>query len=71
LAGQTADALESRGFVVRDVGNSPTTTTTVVRYPAGQEAQARTVAAQAPGGGVEIEQDDSVEIVTLVLGSQQ
>jgi LCP family protein required for cell wall assembly len=71
LAGQTADELESRGFVVRDVGNADPTNTTVVRYPAGQEAQARTVAAQVPGGGVDVEQDDSVNVVTLVLGSQQ
>jgi hypothetical protein len=71
LAGQTADALESRGFVVRDVGNADPTTTTVVRYPEGQEAQARTVAAQVPGGGVDVEQDDGVNVVTLVLGSEQ
>ena len=71
LAGQTAEALEARGFVVRDVGNAPATTTTVVRYPDGQEAQARTVAAEAPGGDVAVEADDNVEVVTLVLGSEQ
>jgi LCP family protein required for cell wall assembly len=71
LAGQTADELESRGFVVRDVGNADPTNTTVVRYPEGQEAQARTVAAQVPGGGVDVEQDDGVNVVTLVLGARQ
>lgn len=71
LAGQTAEALEARGFVVREVGNAPATTTTVVRYPEGQEAAARTVAAEAPGGDVSVEADDSVEVVTLVLGSEQ
>jgi hypothetical protein len=71
LAGQTAEELEARGFVVRDVGNAPETTTTVVRYPDGQEAQARTVADQVPGGGVDVELDDDVDVVTLVLGSQQ
>jgi LytR cell envelope-related transcriptional attenuator/LytR_cpsA_psr family len=70
LAGQTADALESRGFVVRDVGNAPPTNSTVVRYPEGQEAQARTVAAEVPTGEVDVELDDSVDVVTLVLGSQ-
>jgi LCP family protein required for cell wall assembly len=71
LAGQTAEELEAGGFVVRDVGNAPETTTTVVRYPDGQEAQARTVADQVPGGGVDVELDDDVDVVTLVLGSQQ
>jgi LCP family protein required for cell wall assembly len=71
LAGETAEQLEARGFVVRNVGNAPATNRTVVRYPEGQEAKARTVAAQVPGGGVEVEQDTSVDIVTLVLGSGQ
>jgi LCP family protein required for cell wall assembly len=71
LAGQTAEALEARGFTVREVGNAPATTTTVVRHPEGQEAEARTVAAQAPGGDVAVEADDSVDVVTLILGSEQ
>lgn len=71
VAGRTAEALEARGFVVRDVGNAPATTTTVVRYPEGQEAEARTVAAEAPGDDVAVEADDSVEVVTLLLGSDQ
>jgi LCP family protein required for cell wall assembly len=71
LASQTAEALEARGFVVRDVGNAPATATTVVRHPDGLQAQARTVAAEAPGGDVAVEVDDSVDVVTLVLGSEQ
>jgi LCP family protein required for cell wall assembly len=71
LAGQTAEALETRGFRVREVGNAPDTTTTVVRYPEGQEAQARTVAAEAPGRDVDVEADDNVDVVTLLLGSKQ
>jgi len=68
LAGRTRDELEGRGFVVREVGNAPNAETTVVRYPEGQEAHARTVASQVPGGGIDIEQGD-VDIVTLILGS--
>ena len=68
LAGRTRDELGSRGFVIRDVGNAPKAETTVVRYPEGREAHARTVASQVPGGGVDIEQAD-VDIVTLILGS--
>jgi LCP family protein required for cell wall assembly len=70
LAGRTRDELESSGFVVRDIGNTPNVPTTVVRYPEGQEAEARTVAAEVPGGGVDVEQGD-VEIVTLILGAQE
>ena len=71
LAGQTAAALEERGFTVIDVGNASASSVTVVKYPPGQEAAARTVAAQAPGGNVDVEQDDGVQAVTLILGSQQ
>jgi hypothetical protein len=70
LAGETADQLRARGFVVRDVGNAEPTDRTVVRYPEDQEAEARTVAAHVPVG-VDVEQDDSVDIVTLVLGSSE
>ncbi len=69
LAGTTAEELRGRGFTVDDVGDASTTQTTVVRYPPGQEAQARTVAAQAPGGDVELQEDQGVDVVTLVLGS--
>jgi LCP family protein required for cell wall assembly len=69
LAATTAEELRARGFTVNDIGDAPTTETTVVRHPPGQEAQAQTVASQAPGGDVAIEADDSVDVVTLVLGS--
>ena len=68
LAGRTAQELDAAGFTVVDVGNASATTTTVIRYPPGQEAEARTLASQAPGD-VSIEEDSGVEVVTLVLGS--
>lgn len=70
LASTTAEQLEALGFTVRRVGNADPITTTVVRYPPGQDAEARTVAEQAPGGAdVAIEEDDGVNAVTLVIGS--
>jgi LCP family protein required for cell wall assembly len=69
LAGRTADQLEALGFTVRDVGNAEPTKTTVVRHPPGQDAEARLVAEQMPGGDVAIEEDAGVGVVTLVLGS--
>lgn len=69
LAATTAEELRARGFTVNDIGDAPATETTVVRHPPGQEAQAQTVAAQAPGGDVAVEADDGVDVVTLVLGS--
>lgn len=69
LAGQAADQLTALGFTVRDVGNAPATTTSLVRYPPGQEAEARTVAEQAPGGAVDVEEDGGVDDVTLIIGS--
>lgn len=70
LAGRTADELTALGFTVRDVGNADPTSTTVVRYPPGQEAEARTIATQAPGEtDIPVEEDSGVNTVTLVLGS--
>ena len=70
LAGRTAEELTALGFSVRDVGNANPTSTTVVRYPPGQEAQARTVASQVPGDvDIPLEEDDGVSVVTLLLGS--
>jgi LCP family protein required for cell wall assembly len=68
LAGRTAQELESLGFTVVDVGNAATTSTTTVRYPRGQEAEARTVAGELPED-VAVEEDEGVDVVTLVLGS--
>ncbi|CAN5785559.1 hypothetical protein BH23ACT10_BH23ACT10_14170 [soil metagenome] len=69
LAGTTADELRARGFTVSNVGNAPPIPTTIVRYPPGQEAEAQLVADQVPGGGVTIEEDTEVNLVTVVLGS--
>jgi LCP family protein required for cell wall assembly len=70
LAAATAEELRGRGYTVAEIGDAPATDTTVVRYPPGQEAQARTVAAQAASSGdIELEEDGGVDVVTLVLGS--
>ncbi len=71
LAGRTAEQLTALGFTVRDVGNASDTTTSVVRYPPGQLAEARTVAEHVPGGGVEVEEDGDVADVTLVIGTSR
>jgi LCP family protein required for cell wall assembly len=71
LAGRTAQELESAGFSVVGVGNAPSTTTTTVRYPPGMEVEAQTLAAEAPGGDVAVEEDADVDVVTLVLGSSR
>ncbi len=59
--------LTARGFQVGTPGSSETTKTTQVQYPAGQEAQAKAVAAVVPGA-VAV-QSKTVTGVTLVLGS--
>lgn len=70
LAGRTADELAALGFSVRDVGNADPTSTTVVRFPPGQEAEARTLASQIPDDtDIPVEEDTGVTVVTLVLGS--
>lgn len=70
LARRTAEALTARGFTVTDVDNAPETSRTIVRHPAGLDAEAATVAAEAPGGSdIEVEQSDDVDVVTLILGS--
>ncbi|MDM7888161.1 LCP family protein [Curtobacterium sp. RHCJP20] len=67
-AAATATAnLTARGFQVGTPGSSDTTQKTQVQYPAGQEAQAKAVAAEVPGA-VAV-RSTSVTGVTLVLGS--
>jgi LCP family protein required for cell wall assembly len=67
-AAATASAvLTGRGFQVGAPGSSATTATTMVQYPAGQEAQAKAVAAVVPGA-VPV-QSTAVQGVTLVLGT--
>ena len=67
LAGQTADALKQKGYQVADIGNAEPTEKTVIRYPAGKEDAAKLLAGDAPVK-VQLEQSDTVDHVTLVLG---
>ena len=71
LAAKAAAALESAGFAVGTTGNADSSRydTTVVRYAAGDEALAATVAAAVPGAAVEEGQDAVSGTVQLVLGS--
>jgi len=67
-AAATASAnLTARGYQAGAPGSSETTKTTQVQYPAGQEAQAKAVAAVVPGA-VAV-RSTTVTGVTLVLGS--
>lgn len=66
-AGAATANLSARGFQAGAPGSSETTKTTQVQYPAGQEAQAKAVAAVVPGA-VAV-QSAAVTGVTLVLGS--
>jgi LCP family protein required for cell wall assembly len=66
-AAEAGATLTQRGFQVGTPGSSETTKRTQVQYPAGQEAQAKAVAAVVPGAlPVQVK---SVSGVTLVLGS--
>ena len=54
------------GFTTETPGNADTTSTTVIKYHSGQEAQAKAVAALLPGALVV--ETSSVSSVTVVLG---
>jgi LCP family protein required for cell wall assembly len=71
LAAQAAGALETAGFAVGTTGNadSPDHDTTLVRYAAGDEALAATLAAAVPGAVLEESEDATSGTVQLVLGS--
>ncbi|WP_258374233.1 LCP family protein [Curtobacterium sp. MCBD17_032] len=66
-AAAASAVLTQRGFQVGAPGSSPTTATTMVQYPVGQEAQAKAVASVVPGA-VPV-QSTTVQGVTLVLGT--
>ncbi|WP_420369540.1 LCP family protein [Curtobacterium sp. L1-20] len=66
-AGAAGQVLTARGFQVGAPGSSETTKATQVQYPAGQEAQAKAVAAVVPGA-VAV-RTTAVTGVTLVLGT--
>jgi hypothetical protein len=66
-ASAASDALKQAGFTT-SIGNGlPTQKTTEIRYAKGMEAQAKTLAQYVPGATVD--QDSSVQTLTLVLGS--
>jgi LCP family protein required for cell wall assembly len=60
-----AQTLAAAGFKTGTPGNASTSATTLIQYPAGQEAQAKAVAGYLPGATV---QTASVSGVTVVLG---
>ena len=71
LAAQAAASLETAGFVVGTTGNADSSDhdTTLVRYAAGDEALAATLAAAVPGAVVEESEGATSGSVQLVLGS--
>ncbi|WP_448627004.1 LCP family protein [Geodermatophilus sp. URMC 64] len=71
LAAETATALGTAGFVATNGGNADSSdyTTTEIRYAAGDEARANTLAAAVPGAVLTQVDDATTGTVQLVLGS--
>jgi LCP family protein required for cell wall assembly len=71
LAGSAATALTGAGFTVAGTGNADSSdyTVTEIRYAAGDEALAATLAAQVPGATQKQADDATSGTVQLVLGS--
>ncbi|MEO8908236.1 MAG: LCP family protein [Microbacteriaceae bacterium] len=67
VAAQATETLKAAGFQVGTPGDGSTLTTTTIEYPAGQESQAKAVAAYLAGGAVQ--ESASVKTVTVVLGT--
>jgi LCP family protein required for cell wall assembly len=70
LAAQAAGELEDAGFTVTSTGNADSNdySTTTIRYAAGDEALAATLAAQIPGAASEASDDATAGTVQLILG---
>jgi LCP family protein required for cell wall assembly len=70
VAGQAATALESAGFVVTSTGNADSSdyATTEIRYAAGDDALAATLAASVPGAALKQVDDATAGTVQLVIG---
>ena len=66
VAGTNAAVLSKVGFKTT-IGDADSSATTVIRYPAGLESQAKTLAGYVPGASVVRSTD--VSVVTLVIGS--
>jgi LCP family protein required for cell wall assembly len=71
LAGKTATALQSAGFVVGSTGNADKNnyTKTEIRYATGDEALANTLLASVPGATLTASTDAAKGTVQLVVGS--
>jgi hypothetical protein len=67
LAASNANALKARGFAVDTVDSADPTADTTIRYPDGKQAQAKALAAAAPGATLVL--TSSVQRVTLILGA--
>lgn len=69
LAGATRDALTERGYDVVGIGDADENReTTLIRYPAGMQPNAELLQRELPVSAT-LEQSDSVDVVTLVLGT--
>ncbi|NYJ05674.1 LCP family protein [Petropleomorpha daqingensis] len=70
LAGQAKTALQAAGFVVTSTGNADSSdyATTEIRYAAGDEALAATLAASVPGAALKQVDDAGAGTVQLVIG---
>jgi LCP family protein required for cell wall assembly len=69
LAGSVADGLAALGYEIGEVTNAPPTVVTLVRYPPGQDAAARLVAADVPGPTA-LEEAPDVDHVTVILSEE-
>jgi LCP family protein required for cell wall assembly len=67
IASANATALTRLGFTVGTVTDGSATSSTTIRYPDGQQSQAKTLAAQVPGATMI--KTDTVKRVTLIIGT--
>jgi len=68
-ARQNADLLRQQGFVIGTAGTASPSTSTVIQYSDGMQAQAKTLAAYVPGAT--LQKISTLSHVTLVLGADQ
>ena len=69
LAGATRDALTQRGYEVVGIGDADASyETTLIRYPAGMQANAELLQRELPVSAT-LEESASVDVVTLILGT--
>ena len=68
-AATAADTLRSHGFTVASVGNTATSSTTVIEYSDGQQSAAKTLAQYVPG--VTFQKVSGLARVRLLLGTDE